>query len=124
MDSDGVLLKRASVELGSFYGLAGGVTDTGGGATDEGNSMVAAALEPGEHDKAEKVTEVEALSGGVEAAVDLDGAGRNGVIEIGAREGLEEAALLEDVDDVAAARGRGLRLCGVAAAVLGSDREG
>lgn len=110
MDAGGVFAERVGIELGALEGLAGWVADAGSGAADECDGVVAAALEPGEDNEAEEVAEVEALGGGVEAAVDFDGAGGNGVVKVGAREGLEEAALLEDFDDVVAPRGLGLQL--------------
>lgn len=94
MDAGGVFAERVGIELGALEGLAGWVADAGSGAADECDGVVAAALEPGEDNEAEEVAEVEALGGGVEAAVDFDGAGGNGVVKVGAREGLEEAALL------------------------------
>ena len=45
-------------------------------------------MEPRENDEAEEVSEVEALSRGVKAAVDFDrgGGGRNGFVEVWAGE--------------------------------------
>lgn len=87
---------------------------------------MAAALEPGKDNEAEEVAKVEALGGGVEAAVDFDGAGGNGVVDSGASDGLEETALLEDFDDVTAPRGLKLRLqlSGVGAAAEAGSIDG
>lgn len=120
----GVLFECGGVELGSLEGLAGGVADAGGGAADEGEGSVAAAAEPGEDDEAEEVAEVEALGGGVEAAVDPEGGiswvrgcgPEGGVVGCG----VEEAALFEDFDDVAAEQ----RLLGLLVVVEGAFGSG
>ena len=49
-------------------GLVGGVSDASGGVADEGDGLVAEAVEPGEDGKAE----VERLSGGVETTVNFE----------------------------------------------------
>lgn len=69
------------------------------------------ALEPREDDYAEKVAEVQAFGSWIEAAVNFDrtktGIGTYGP-EILVGDGLDEAALLEDIDDVGGL-GRGIQ---------------
>ena len=80
MNAEGVAAERVKVEVGMLEGLAGGITDVSGGATDEFHELVAEAMDPGEDDEAEEVVEVERLSGGVEIAVNFEaeGGGNNG----------------------------------------------
>ena len=70
LNAEGVAAERVEVEVevGTLKGLAGGVADESGGSVDEGDGLVAEAVEPGEDDEAE----VERLSGGVETAVNFE----------------------------------------------------
>ena len=78
LNAEGVAAERVEVEVevevevGTLKGLAGGVADVSGGSVDEGDGLVAEAVEPGEDDEAEEVAEVERLSGGVETAVNFE----------------------------------------------------
>jgi len=105
LDGVGVGFDGGDVELGALGALAGRVPDAARGAADERDGGVAAPAEPGERDEAEEVAEVEALGGGVEAAVHLKlpGARRRECLR---GRGLDEAALPEHVHD-AARRGGG-----------------
>ena len=83
-------------------------------------------MDPGEDDEAEEVVEVERLSGGVEIIVNFEAVGGGNddgsVVEVRAGQGFDEAALLEDFDDVVVvvkARRRGLGLCGGVVAAIG-----
>lgn len=70
---------------------------------------MAAALEPGKDNDPEEVPEVQAFSGRIEAAVDLEGTGGGGVGARGsetlAGDGLHEAPFLEDFYDITSGTG-------------------
>ena len=66
LNAEGVAAERVEVE--TLEGLVGGVSNASGGVADEGDGLVAEAVEPGEDDKAE----VERLSGGVETAINFE----------------------------------------------------
>ncbi|MFM1944722.1 MAG: hypothetical protein RI897_3704 [Verrucomicrobiota bacterium] len=57
----------------SFLGFAAGVTDEAGGAAGDGDGVVAGDLEAAEGEEGDEVTDVEAIGGGVEAAVEGEG---------------------------------------------------
>ena len=125
-----VPLQGFGIKFGSFEGFPGGVTDSRGGSANERDGAVAAATEPGEHDEAEEVAEVEGLRGGVEAAVDLEGWWCEArAAERVAGDGLDQTTLFEDSDDVViavvAARLLLLLLEGAAGGFCGAvEREG
>ena len=58
------------VEELAFRGLAGGVADEAGGAADEGVDLVAGPLVVAEGHDGDEVAGLEAVGGGVEAAVE------------------------------------------------------
>lgn len=101
----GVGFDGSDAELGALGTLARGVADAARGATDERDGGVATPAEPGERDEAEEVAEMQALGGGVEAAVNLEVPGtRFGERLRGG--GLDEPSLHEHVHD-AGRRGAG-----------------
>ncbi|KAH7531117.1 hypothetical protein JRO89_XSUnG0018700 [Xanthoceras sorbifolium] len=60
------------IKFGPFEGLTRRVSDTSGGAADQGDGLMSSADEPREDDDAEEVTQVQGLGGGVETAVDFE----------------------------------------------------
>jgi len=102
----GVGFDGSDVQLGALGTLPRGVADAARGATDERDGGVAASAEPGERDQAEEVAEMQALGGGVEAAVNLELPGpRCGERLRGG--GLDEPSLHEHVHDAGRRSGGG-----------------
>ena len=66
---------------------------------------MAAAAEPGEDNQAEEVAQVEALGGGIEAAVDFEGLGGARGAEIGAGDRIHQTPLLQNFDNIGAVKG-------------------
>jgi hypothetical protein len=65
------LFARKEIALGGF---AGGIADHAGGATGERERMMAGKLKTAQRELAHEVTDVERIAGGVEAAIQRDGA--------------------------------------------------
>merc|ERR1711885_79953 len=72
-DGRSIMLNLGLGQHGAFDALPAGVPDAAGGAANQSHHAVPAARVPREREHPEKVAQVEAIGGGVEAAVHREG---------------------------------------------------
>jgi len=74
LDAGDVVRELFSREQVAFGRATRGIADHAGGAAGEGDDMVPGALESRERELAHEVADVQRVAGGIEAAIDRDGA--------------------------------------------------